>query len=670
MRRASTCVAALALVLAGCGDNSVVPPTALKAPSSSFDILDGANGGNQHFYFLSPLVTSPTYSGTFDPNVVTNVDICELSADPSTNSDSHCVTTVHSFTYQDISVLVDQEMYKVNWNTTDDSLDPANVYRIIVRAGSDTLGYRDVQPVDGPTSSSGAQLIYNFNNGSTIPIKYRIEKGLLCDPDVPCSSGAITNDGGTISVGTGGVYVQPGSLPDGYDAINVTVTDSTGELGGECIAGLDLPQFGPCIRISTQPELTSDLVNDAVVSVCIDPHTLPLTERQDSLLRVYKWDTSEDTVKVLPNAEEYICNQTVGMRQNGNLLQRALAAVGSFFAPPAYAVHTGLGSLTSSFSRFRWALPAWFSIYEGDGQVAPVSTDVSVAPAVIVRDEHGDPVANARVHWDVTTGGGTVVPDTFVYSDASGIARVDSWTLGPTAGLNTLDAWGFGISDDTLPYGAPQASVTEPVPIDTGHVQFTATGCIQGYGTPTIDGTMEPGEWACANTYPFTANLSGGSGTPATLYWMNDGTNLYLAVSVVRDQSDKVASLRFDFDHNGDGTLAASNDAFGVENGDNFFDQFLTDKCINRSQAGCGEDDTADTPAGTKDGDGAIGYDGTHLVYELWHPLASGDAGHDFTLAAGDSIGTFLTLQIGNGANGNTQIPGFRDWMKIHIKGQ
>ncbi|MEJ2677965.1 MAG: Ig-like domain-containing protein [Gemmatimonadota bacterium] len=656
--------AAAAFLLASCSDSTTTVTPTLTAPSSSFVISDGAHGGNSHFYFLPPLVPSPTYSGTFNPSVLPTVDICQLGADSS------CVTTVRTFTYHDISVLVDQEMYKVNWNTTSDALDPADVYRIIARVGGDTLGYRDVQPVDGPTSSDPSADVYLFNNGATIPIKFRIEKGSLCDTGaLECDEVAVFDSaGGTIPIPSGGLTIQSYSLP-GYDAVTLIVERMENLLtsGEECVPGLDLPQFGPCIRIRTEPELTEPLLKYATVSICITPGETGLSHSQADLLRTYKWDEgTPGTVKVLPNSSENICSQTVGLRENKSLLSRALAAVGSFFVPPAYAIHDGAGSLTKSFSRFRWALPARLSINGGNGQVAPVSTAVSVPPSVIVQDENGDPVENARVHWDVTAGGGTVVPLT-VYSNASGIAQVTSWTLGATQGLNTLDAWGFGISDGTMPYGAPQSTDTEPVVIDTGHVQFTATACAPGFGKPqAIDGTMAPGEWGCANHMDFTANLSGGSGTPATLYWMNDGDSLYMAVSVVRDASDKVASLRFDFDNNNDGIAEAGEDAFGVDSKAGFFDEYLTAKCANSSQAGCGEDDVKD--GGYTNGLGAIGYDGTRLVYELAHPLNSGDTGHDFALAPGDTVGTFLTLQVGNGASGNTQIPGFRVWMPIIVK--
>src|SRR3990172_2087064 len=57
------------------------------------------------------------------------------------------------------------------------------------------------------------------------------------------------------------------------------------------------------------------------------------------------------------------------------------------------------------------------------------------------------------------------------------------------------------------------------------------------YGIATIDGVMSPGEWDNAAKIDFQANVpaeDGGGTTPATLYVMNDGINLYLAVKISR----------------------------------------------------------------------------------------------------------------------------------------
>ncbi len=71
-------------------------------------------------------------------------------------------------------------------------------------------------------------------------------------------------------------------------------------------------------------------------------------------------------------------------------------------------------------------------------------------------------------------------------------------------------------------------------------------------------------------------------------------------------------------------------------------------------------------------------------VYEMSHPLDAGDTCDDpdpkkgcgmlfnqsIDLAAsqGDMPGFFLTLQLGNGAQGNTQWPGFLEYMKVTIQ--
>ena len=62
-----------------------------------------------------------------------------------------------------------------------------------------------------------------------------------------------------------------------------------------------------------------------------------------------------------------------------------------------------------------------------------------IDPAVLVTDQSGNPIAGVNVDFDVTAGGGAVVPST-VATGANGVATVTSWTLGPAAGANTLTA--------------------------------------------------------------------------------------------------------------------------------------------------------------------------------------------------------------------------------------
>lgn len=63
---------------------------------------------------------------------------------------------------------------------------------------------------------------------------------------------------------------------------------------------------------------------------------------------------------------------------------------------------------------------------------------VSPAPAVVVTDENGGPVAGVTVNFAVASGGGSVSASS-AQTDGSGVASV-TWTLGTTAGANSLTA--------------------------------------------------------------------------------------------------------------------------------------------------------------------------------------------------------------------------------------
>lgn len=68
-----------------------------------------------------------------------------------------------------------------------------------------------------------------------------------------------------------------------------------------------------------------------------------------------------------------------------------------------------------------------------------VGEAVSTLPSVVVSDQRGDPMLGVPVTFAVTAGSGGVSGVT-AFTDANGVATVGSWTLGPTAGENTLTA--------------------------------------------------------------------------------------------------------------------------------------------------------------------------------------------------------------------------------------
>lgn len=123
------------------------------------------------------------------------------------------------------------------------------------------------------------------------------------------------------------------------------------------------------------------------------------------------------------------------------------------------------------------ALPgpaAQLVVHAGDGQSATVGTPVATDPAVRVSDAFGNGLSGTQVTFAVTAGGGSVSGG-LASTDASGVARVGSWTLGAAPGGNQLDASAVGLGAVTF----SATAVAAPPPPSGG---FTLT--LQILGSP------------------------------------------------------------------------------------------------------------------------------------------------------------------------------------------
>ena len=79
----------------------------------------------------------------------------------------------------------------------------------------------------------------------------------------------------------------------------------------------------------------------------------------------------------------------------------------------------------------------------GDTQSATAGQPVPVAPTVVVTSQSGAPATGVPVTFSVASGGGSVTGAVQATS-AAGVATVGSWTLGQTAGPNSLVATAGG----------------------------------------------------------------------------------------------------------------------------------------------------------------------------------------------------------------------------------
>lgn len=97
----------------------------------------------------------------------------------------------------------------------------------------------------------------------------------------------------------------------------------------------------------------------------------------------------------------------------------------------------------------------------GAGQTAVLSSPVSTPPSIRVNDANGNGVSGVAVTFAVGTGGGSAT-GLSTTTNATGVAAVGSWTLGVTAGTNTLTATaaGTGLTGNPVTFSATAISTT------------------------------------------------------------------------------------------------------------------------------------------------------------------------------------------------------------------
>ena len=166
---------------------------------------------------------------------------------------------------------------------------------------------------------------------------------------------------------------------------------------------------------------------------------------------------------------------------------------------------------------------------------------------------------------------------------------------------------------------------------------------MRGFGTAVIDANPAPGEWDSAGRYQVSVNrhaAEGGGAVPATLYVMNDRTNLYIAFRVANATvGSSVFRVEFDNEHRAPRTPAVGDDAVDLTDF-GFRDRFFRQSSPNTYTW---SDDSS--YGGSEDG---AGLDGDHTgfsFYELRHPLDSADNAHDLSLRYAARVGFDLFFQ-------------------------
>jgi alpha-tubulin suppressor-like RCC1 family protein len=196
------------------------------------------NQGNAHFFFLPPMVSQPSHSGTFDASLSPVVTICAGTAPCDKDDDAHLATYTMTEGHgsEEVRLSTTDEHYHVNWHTNQFEL-TASSYRIRVSVAGTLLGFADVQPV-----SNGKELknldtneTIGLVDGRTLPIKFRVEKGAVF---------VLSSDGGTLQSSDGAVTLEfPAGAIDGD--IGITVTPASDDLNDPDVVPGTVHGFGP-----------------------------------------------------------------------------------------------------------------------------------------------------------------------------------------------------------------------------------------------------------------------------------------------------------------------------------------------------------------------------------------------------------------------------------------
>jgi adhesin/invasin len=159
--------------------------------------------------------------------------------------------------------------------------------------------------------------------------------------------------------------------------------------------------------------------------------------------------------------------------------------------------------------------PAAVAISAGNAQTGAVGSALPTRPAVVVRDAAGNPVQGVQVNFTVTQGGGSIPAGT-ILTDAQGVATGPQWTLGPTAGAQTLQATVLanGVTGNPLTFTAT-ATAGAPARLEavSGTASQTATvGTALSSGTlPAV--TVRDAQGNPVQNVPVTFAITGGGGT-------------------------------------------------------------------------------------------------------------------------------------------------------------
>jgi len=167
----------------------------------------------------------------------------------------------------------------------------------------------------------------------------------------------------------------------------------------------------------------------------------------------------------------------------------------------------GLTNLSTFVATGRAGAPSTASISAGDNQTSAVGAVVPTAPSVLVRDRFSNPVSGVTVLFSVALGGGALA-SAAPTTNASGVATLGEWRLGPTVGANRLTASvvANGVGGNPITFNA-SATAGAPASVTATNVQsISAVVATQVTPIPQVRVTDANGNPIAGATVNFAAS--------------------------------------------------------------------------------------------------------------------------------------------------------------------
>src|SRR5205814_1012477 len=291
------------------------------------------------------------------------------------------------------------------------------------------------------------------------------------------------------------------------------------------------------------------------------------------------------------------------------------------------------------------AAAATIAPHGGGGQTAPAGSAVPIAPSVIVTDAFANPVSGVSVTFAPGPGSGSVTGAAQT-TDASGIAAVGSWTLGPTAGQNTLTAASGSLSGSPVTFTANGTAGTATQLVFSVQPSTTPAGAAI---TPAVQVTALDAQGNTATG--FTGNVTLAIGTnPGT--GTLGGTLTHAAVGGVATFAnlaiDKVGT-GYTLTATGAGTATSA--AFNITAGT--ATQLVFSVQPSTTPAGAAITPAVQVTAQDAQGNTATGFTGNVTVAIGTNP-STGTLGGTKIVAAVAGVATFANLSIDKVGTGYT----------------